>query len=108
MIKSSTPMKKIISKDLVEHIAKLAKIPVSEKEKVDLAEGFNKTLAVVDELFKVDVSNVEPTHQVTGLENVLREDRVDEKKMLSQEQALSNTKNKHNGYFLVNQILNQN
>jgi aspartyl-tRNA(Asn)/glutamyl-tRNA(Gln) amidotransferase subunit C len=98
-------MKKIISKDLVEHIAKLAKIPVSEIEKESLAEGFNKTLAVIDELFKVDVKKVEPTHQVTGLENILRDDVVNEKKMLSQEQALSNTENKHNGYFVVDQIL---
>ena len=100
-------MKKIISKDLVEHIAKLAKIPVSEKEKTGFAKGFNKTLTVVDELFKVDVKGVEPTHQVTGLKNILREDKIDEKKILTQEQALSNTKNKHNGYFVVDQILEE-
>jgi len=94
-----------ISKDTVDHIARLAKIPVSEKEKTDLAEGFNKTLTVVDELFKVDITGVEPTHQVTGLENVFREDKVDVKKMFSQEETLSNTKNKHNGYFMVDQIL---
>jgi len=94
-----------ISKDLVEHIAKLAKIPVSEREKESLTEGFNKTLTVINELFKVDVTGVEPTHQVAGLENVLRDDVVDEKKMFSQEQALSNAKSKHNGYFVVDQIL---
>lgn len=94
-----------ISTDIVEHISKLAKIPVSEKEKTDLAEGFNKALKVVDELFKVNVTNIEPTHQVTGLENILREDKVDEKKVFSQEQALNNTKDKHNGYFIVDQIL---
>lgn len=94
-----------ISTNLVNHIANLAKIPVTEKEKEDLSNGFNKALDVVDELFKVDVKNIEPTHQVTGLENVLREDEVDEKKIFTQEQALSNTKNKHNGYFVVDQIL---
>ena len=98
-------MKKIVTKDTVDHIARLAKIPVTEKEKEDLADGFNKTLTVIDELFQVNVKDVEPTHQVTGLENILREDKVDEKKILTQEQALSNTKNKHNGYFVVNQIL---
>jgi len=86
-------------------MSKLAKIPISEKEEEELAKGFNKTLKVVDELFEVYVRDVEPTHQVTGLENVLHEDRVNEKKMLSQEQALSNTKKKHNGYFVVEQIL---
>jgi aspartyl-tRNA(Asn)/glutamyl-tRNA(Gln) amidotransferase subunit C len=100
-------MKKVITKDTVDHIARLAKIPVTENEKEDLASGFNKTLEVVDELFKVNVDGVEPTAQVTGLENILREDEIDEKKMLTQEQALSNTKNKHNGYFVVEQILAQ-
>lgn len=98
-------MKKIISKELVDHIAKLAKLLVSESEKESLADGFNKTLAVVEDLFKVDVSGVEPTRQITGLENVLREDVVDQKKTLKQEEALMNTKNKHNGYFVVDQIL---
>jgi len=94
-----------ISTDTVDHIAKLAKIPVSEKEKEELAVGFNKTLEVIDELFKVDVSGVEPTHQITGLENILREDKIDERKTITQDQALSNTKKKHNGYFVVDQIL---
>lgn len=96
-----------ISTQSVDHIAKLAKIPVSEKEKEELAVGFNKTLGVVDELFKVDVTGVEPTHQITGLENILRKDEVDEKKTLTQDQALSNTKKKHNGYFVVDQILTE-
>ena len=94
-----------ISKDLVKHMSRLARIPISGQEEEELAKGFNKTLEVIDNLFNVDVKGVEPTHQVTGLENVLREDKVDEKKMLTQEQALSNTKNKHNGYFVVDQIL---
>lgn len=94
-----------ITTDTVKHMSKLAKIPVSEKEETELAKGFNKTLEAVDELFKVDINGVEPTHQVTGLKNVFREDKVDEKKMLRQEQALSNTKKKHEGYFVVDQIL---
>ena len=94
-----------IDKKTVEYIAKLANIPVSEKEKEELADGFNKTLKVVDELFNVDVKNVEPTHQVTGLENVLREDEVKKENILTQQESLQNTKRKHNGYFVVDQIL---
>jgi len=94
-----------ITKDLVKHMSRLAKIPVTPKEEEDLSEGFNKTLNVVDELFSVDVKNVEPTHQVTGLENIFREDKVEETKMLSQEEALRGTKNKHSGYFVMPQIL---
>ncbi len=83
----------------------LAKIPVTNKEEENFAEGFSKTLEVVDKLFDVNVDKVEPTHQVTGLENVLREDKVIEENMISQEDALSNAKNKHEGFFVVDQIL---
>lgn len=83
----------------------LAKIPVTNKEEENFAEGFSKTLEVVDKLFDVNVAEVEPTHQVTGLENVLRKDEVIEENMISQEDALKNAKNKHNGYFVVDQIL---
>jgi aspartyl-tRNA(Asn)/glutamyl-tRNA(Gln) amidotransferase subunit C len=100
-------MKKTISEDTVNHISKLARIPVTDREKKELADGFNKTLDVIDNLFKVDVKGIEATHQVTGLENILRDDKVEENKMLTQEQALSNTKNKHNGYFVVDQILTE-
>ncbi len=97
-------MKKISAKT-VEYIAKLANIPVTEKEKQELAEGFNKTLEVIDALFKVDVSNILTIYQVTGMENIFREDEIDEEKMLSQDQALANAKRKYQGYFVVDQIL---
>lgn len=94
-----------ISSTTVDKISQLAKIPVTDEEKEKLAQGFNETLGVVDELFKINVSNVEPTHQVTDLENIFREDEVDQEKMLSQNEALSQAKNKKNGYFVVDQIL---
>lgn len=94
-----------ISHDLVKHISRLARIPISEVEKKELAKGFNKTLEAIDNLFKVDVKGVEPTHQVTGLENVLRKDEVKKENILTQEEALKNARRKHNGYFVVDQIL---
>ncbi len=96
-----------LDKNLVFKIAKLSQIPISDKEAEELLSGFNKTLIVVDELFKVDTQGVEPAHQVTSLVNVFREDIVEEKKMLTQDEALSQAKNKHNGYFVVDQILEE-
>ena len=72
----------------VKHIAKLANLQITESEENKLTAGFNDTLEVVDKLFQLDVSDKEPTDQVTGLSNVFRYDKVDEKKMLSQEEAL--------------------
>jgi aspartyl-tRNA(Asn)/glutamyl-tRNA(Gln) amidotransferase subunit C len=92
---------------LVHHIAVLSNIPVTKSEEEKLAQGFSTTLAVVDKLMDVDTKNIEPTHQVTGLENVWREDKVDLSRTFSQEEALANAKNKHNGYFVVPQVIEQ-
>ena len=66
----------MISKENVQHIAKLARIELTEKE----VEQFQKELSMILDYFsvlkKVDVSKVEPlTHSVL-LENVVRVDRA--------------------------------
>jgi len=90
----------------VSHIASLAHIPVTDEEKKTLADGFTKTIGVVEGLNKLDVSNVDARH-VTGLTNVTREDEVDESRMFSQSQALANASNSHDGYFVVDQLIDQ-
>lgn len=94
-----------INASVVKHISELANIPVSEKESQVLANAFSETLDVVDELKKIDVSEVKTTHQVTGLKNVFREDQVIESRQFTQEEALSNARNTHQGYFVVPQVL---
>ncbi len=89
----------------VSHIAKLANIPITQAEEKSLEKAFDETLKVVDELKNVDVSTVQPTYQVTGSENILREDEVDEARMFTQAQALANAKKVHDGYFIVNQVI---
>ena len=90
---------------LVKHIAQLANIPISDDEEEAFAVAFTDTLKVVDELKEVDVTGVEPTHQVTGLTNVTRDDAVDEERMFTQEEALANGKNTHDGYFVVERLI---
>jgi len=91
----------------VRKIAGLANIPVTDEEAQDLAEGFTKTLKVVDTLSEVDVTGVTPTNQVTGLENVFREDEIDKTRIFTQEEALKNGKRVHKGFFVVDQVLEQ-
>ncbi len=100
-------MKTTFTKSDVHRIAHLANIPITPEEEEKLADGFNTTIAVVDELFGLEVQGVTPTHQVTGLENVFREDTVDEQRMFTQDQALSNATRTYNGFFVVDQVLEQ-
>ena len=97
--------KATFSASAVEHIARLANIPVTPEEKKKLADGFNTVIGVLDQLKTIDTKNIEPTHQVTGLENITREDEVDVTRMFTQEQALANAPKKHNGFFVVDRVL---
>lgn len=89
----------------VNVVAKRANIPVTPEEQRDLAEGFTKVLKVLDTLKNIDVKGVEPVSQVTGLENVTREDEIDVTRIFTQEQALTNAKRSENGFFVVNKVL---
>jgi aspartyl-tRNA(Asn)/glutamyl-tRNA(Gln) amidotransferase subunit C len=96
-----------VNSDLVKKVAQLSSIPVNNNQAQDLAEKFEQTLETINNLQTVDTKNVEPTHQVTGLENVWREDEVKPKQSFTQQQALANAKKSHDGYFVVPRILDQ-
>jgi|SRR3989344_4411722 len=91
----------------VHHIAQLANIPVTEDEEKKLENELGSIIDLVNKLQEIDTSGVEPTSQVTGLVNVFRDDLIDEKRMLSQADALANAKNTHNGYFMVDAIFEE-
>jgi aspartyl-tRNA(Asn)/glutamyl-tRNA(Gln) amidotransferase subunit C len=94
-----------LSSAQVKHVAKLANIPVDDKELSKLATAFTETLAVIENLQQPDTSNTMPTHQVTGMENVTRPDTIDKPRMFTQEQALANASQTHQGYFVVPAVL---
>lgn len=64
----------MISKEQVEHIAKLARIELTEEEKEKFTKELSSILDYVEQLNKVDVAKIKGISQVTGLENVTRED----------------------------------
>jgi aspartyl-tRNA(Asn)/glutamyl-tRNA(Gln) amidotransferase subunit C len=65
-----------LTPDQVRHIAKLARLELSEEEVASLATELTNILGYVDMLGEVDTKGVEPTAQVTGLHNALREDAL--------------------------------
>jgi len=65
-----------LSKNEIEHIAKLARLELSDDELDLYGSQLSGILEFIDQLSEVDTSSVEPTAQVTGLVNVLREDNV--------------------------------
>lgn len=89
----------------INHLAKLANLPLSDEEKNKFEKQLKDTVEYVNQLEEIDTKNIEPTSQVTGLENVTREDKAEPS--MSQEDALQNAKNKKNGMFVVPAILEQ-
>jgi len=64
----------MITPEQVKHIAKLARLGLKDEDVGKFAEQLSSIMEYVKKLDEVDVSNVAPTSQVTGLENVMRED----------------------------------
>lgn len=65
-----------IKKEEVQHIAKLARLGLTEKELEKHQKEFSKILDYVEKLKEVDVSRVEPTSHPFRKENVMRKDEV--------------------------------
>ena len=66
----------MLEKKDIEHIAKLARLKLSEEELEKYRAQLSDVFGYIDQLQEVDTTNVEPTAQVTGLENGFREDEV--------------------------------
>lgn len=98
---------KLIKKSIVDTMVKLSKLKVDAGEGTYFARQFNETLKIVSKLNKLNTNKVSGTNHVTGLVNVFREDKIEKERVFSQEEALSNAKNTHDGYFLVKAIFNE-
>jgi aspartyl-tRNA(Asn)/glutamyl-tRNA(Gln) amidotransferase subunit C len=61
----------------VEYVAKLANLEVAPDEKKELAGQLSRIVEYVEQLNKLDVSNVEPTTQMLeDVKHAVRDDRV--------------------------------
>jgi aspartyl-tRNA(Asn)/glutamyl-tRNA(Gln) amidotransferase subunit C len=65
-----------ISRDDVLHLAQLSSLELNEAEIDGLQTDISNILGYVEQLGKLDTAGVEPTYQVTGLENVWRDDTI--------------------------------
>jgi aspartyl-tRNA(Asn)/glutamyl-tRNA(Gln) amidotransferase subunit C len=87
----------------VEHVARLARLELSEPEKERMRAQLDSVLSYIDKLNELDTSAVEATSHVLPLTNVFREDEV--RPSLSQEEALANAPDRHDHLFRVPKIL---
>lgn len=103
-------MPKVISKKPkvtidVDHIASLASLTLSEEEKRTFTGQLEETIEYVKRLEELNTQGIQPTSQVTNLENITRDDIASPS--LSQDEALKNAKSTHNGFIMTKAILEE-
>ena len=92
-----------ISKEDVNKIARLAKLDLSEDERIKFTKQLGDIISYVEKLDEVDVSNVEPLAHVNDLTNVSRKDKS--RPSLDKKQVFKNSPKHDNEYFLVPKVL---
>src|SRR5256714_15608557 len=86
-----------ISRDEVVHVARLARLELSEDELERFAEQLNAILEAVGKVAELDLEGVEPTAHPLDLVNVWAEDEP--RPRLTVEEALANAPDREDGPF---------
>ena len=92
-----------IDETMVEKVAMLSRLELSNSEKEQMTEQLNDILEYADELNELETEDIEPTAHALPIKNVFREDKVGES--LAREDALKNAPQKEAGSFKVPQII---
>lgn len=95
--------KRFISREVVTHIARLARVELSEEEKELFTKQFNEILEYFRKIDELDTVKVPPTYHVLDLVNVFRKDEV--KPSLSKDAATRNAPKKEGAYFKAPKII---
>lgn len=95
---------KITKKD-VEHVAKLARLHLTEDEKDRYATQLESILGYVEKLSQLNTENVPPTSHVIPMTNAWREDIVECGKLGSPEDILTNAPEREGPFFKVKKVI---
>lgn len=91
-----------LTTDQVKKVAQLANLPLSENEVEMSSQQLSEILDYVDQLNRVQNVNVNPTYNITGLENVMEEDVSTPS--LDQKEAVANAPFSKDGLFVTKGI----
>ena len=93
----------MISAEEVQHVARLARLHLTDEEAERMREQLDAILAYIDKLRELDVEGVEPTAHAVPLINVMRDDVL--APCLPQEAALANAPDRADAFFRVPRII---
>jgi len=102
-LEGSAMRKRFISVEEVEHVAWLARIELSEREKSVFTRQLNEILAYFEKIDEAKTEDVPPTYHILDLENVYRGDEV--QPSLPPEEALRNAPRSERRFFRAPRIV---
>ena len=70
--------KNVISDETMEYVGNLAKLDLSKEEKAAAKKDMEKMLDYIDTLNELDTSGIEPMSHIFAVDNVFREDIVED------------------------------
>lgn len=92
-----------LTRDDILKLAKLSKLELTDEQVDKFRTEIAEVVAYVEQLQSADVSGLEPTNQVTGLTNVMREDEV--RQYAKREDLLKNLPAEEDGQIKVNRMI---
>lgn len=94
-----------LTKEEVKYLAYLARLFLIDDEIDQLRKKLTETIDYIRNLDELNTDKVLPSSQTIDIVNVFFEDGEKNNRQLTIDQALKNTKNKKNNYFVVKKIL---
>ena len=92
-----------ISKKQIQHIAKLARIELTQKEEEKFTKDLSSILSYIEQLDKVNLKGIKRIDQITGVRDVIRKDELGSKRKI--EKILKNAPQLKGEYIQVPKIL---
>ena len=92
-------MANVISDETMEYVGILAKLSLSPQEKEEAKKDMSRMLDYIDRLNELDTSEVEPMSHIFPVNNVFREDMVENGD--DRENMLANAPQKKDGAYMV-------
>jgi aspartyl-tRNA(Asn)/glutamyl-tRNA(Gln) amidotransferase subunit C len=94
-----------VSREVVEHVASLAKLDLSDEEIDRLQNEMGRILEHADKLQEVDTDDIQGTSHVIPMTNVYREDEVGQS--LTPEEVVANAPDSAEEFFKVPRIVEE-
>ncbi len=92
----------MISKEDVKHVAKLARLELTEEETEKYSKQLGEILKYVEQMNEVDTTGIEPMPHAIPVYNVMREDII--KYDNTKEEMMANAPFEEDGFFRVPKI----